>query len=483
MNYAANSHDAVCRRAFVNRFNPFAKDLKTLVAADLSVLRDVPEGWYIEYKREVPNANSIAKSVSAFANTYGGWLFYGIEENSKEEPVAGSFPGIIRAEVDGALQRIRQAVASQLNPTPHFDCRVVWGDAEQETLAPDRGVICINVPWSPTAPHVHKSGQIYRRVSDGSEPRPENDRHVLHQLFHRGDDIRESYKRWVSRDPEFSKGEEKRPYLRLLFTADLWDDRGSWLDADINEIRQIMGRETGALGAVPFDTVYPSAKGFIARQSRNNDPHNLALTWRLSRSLDSDIVVPLDLHEPDNARTLLPALDGYEHAKAFIQLLEERRYETIRVVDLTPLFTVILGLLNTHKALLERAGWGHGFYVKARLLNVWRTTPFMDVPLVMESFEKFGVPTCLDGSVTAPPGDDPESFFEVPRLDETESDDVRLAIQGLLVFAAIASAFGLPSGIESARSASDPLKQFLEAGNRAIAVSRKRLGARGQLGE
>src|SRR5580700_5309520 len=107
-------------------YSPFQKEIKDLGVEDLSVLRDIAEGWYVEYKREIPNAASIAKSVSAFANTYGGWLFYGVEQQSTGHPVAASFPGIARIEVDGALQRIRQAVADHMNPTTHFDIRIVW---------------------------------------------------------------------------------------------------------------------------------------------------------------------------------------------------------------------------------------------------------------------------------------------------------------------------------------------------------------------
>ncbi len=108
-------------------YSPFDKDLKDLEAESLSILRQVSEGWYIEYKREVPNATSIAKSISAFANTYGGWLFFGVVERSKEDTVAGEFPGIAGVQIDASLQRIRQAAASHVNPAPHFDCKVLWG--------------------------------------------------------------------------------------------------------------------------------------------------------------------------------------------------------------------------------------------------------------------------------------------------------------------------------------------------------------------
>jgi len=53
-------------------YTPFTKILRDVEAIDLVALRQAVEGWYVEYKREVPNATSIAKSLSSFANTYGG---------------------------------------------------------------------------------------------------------------------------------------------------------------------------------------------------------------------------------------------------------------------------------------------------------------------------------------------------------------------------------------------------------------------------
>ena len=99
-------------------YTPFEKELSQIEAADLAALRTVSEGWYIEYKGELSKAAAMAKSVSAFANTYGGWVFYGIEEKSKDEAVAGAFPGFPVAEADAALQRLRQAIATQVAPSP-----------------------------------------------------------------------------------------------------------------------------------------------------------------------------------------------------------------------------------------------------------------------------------------------------------------------------------------------------------------------------
>lgn len=86
-------------------YNPFDKSFDEIIPSDLAILFSVAEGWYVEYKQEVPNASAVAKSVTAFANTYGGWLFYGIAEKSKDDAVAGTFPGIACEDADGILQR------------------------------------------------------------------------------------------------------------------------------------------------------------------------------------------------------------------------------------------------------------------------------------------------------------------------------------------------------------------------------------------
>ena len=188
-------------------YSPFDKAINDLQPADLSRLKDVSEGWYVEYKSKLVNPSSLAKAVSAFANTYGGWLFLGVKEHSKGDSVAGEFPGIPEIEVDSALQSLRHSVAEKLNPTPFFETRVLRGPCAEIGLTEGVSVVAIEIPQSQTAPHVHKDGRIYRRVADGSEPKPETDRFILDQLWRRSEPIREGTRKWVKHDPEFSDAE------------------------------------------------------------------------------------------------------------------------------------------------------------------------------------------------------------------------------------------------------------------------------------
>ncbi len=68
----------------------FDKPLDELTEADIFSLveRSVPEGPHLDYKRELGAKDGkskdwnkeLAKDVAAFANAYGGYLVYGVDE-------------------------------------------------------------------------------------------------------------------------------------------------------------------------------------------------------------------------------------------------------------------------------------------------------------------------------------------------------------------------------------------------------------------
>lgn len=452
-------------------FTPFDTQLEAVTVQDLERLRGVAEGWYVEYKSQVSNAADVAKSISALANTYGGWIFYGVEEKSKAEPVAGSFPGIDDVNADAVFQRIRQAVAQNMNPAAHFDLKAVRGDGSSLPLG--RMVICIRVPQSPTAPHVHVSGRIYRRVADGSEPKPENDRHLLEQMFKRSDQYRKQFSNWVERDPEFSKGEEDLPYLRLLMDVDPWDIEKPWLETNAAELKKIFSQEDGLFVSLPFDTLYTSSRGFVARQVNSSDPHRLGLTWHFRGSLISEVIIPLNFYEEDDPRSLLGPLRGYECGKEFIKFLVEKNYSSPRIVDINILFWILIAVVGTQQRLLKAANWDKSYFVKARLLNVWRTVAFLDVDVVVDSFKDYGLPVCLDRVVTTPLGTEPDSFWKMDQLEDIEKDEIRLILQALAILRPIATAWGLP--FEFDHELDPPLfLRLYSASERAIKIQQRK---------
>ena len=465
----------------MQRYSPFDKAIHELQPPDLTILRNVHEGWYVEYKRQVVNASALAKSLSAFANTYGGWLFIGVQEQSKDNAVADEFPGIPEKDVDGILQSLRHSAADHLNPTPFFNTTVLRGPCSENGLAKGRAIIAVEIPQSHTAPHVHKDGRIYRRVADGSEPKPETDRFLLDQLWRRAEPLREMTRKWIERDPEFSQDEEKMPYVRVLLCVDPWRQHATWLDAQISEIRRILTTpEIAGIPSVPFDTVYTTAEGLIARQLKGNDPHNYGLTWKIQRDLSCEIVLPLPFYAPSILNELIIEFDGYINTLRFIDILKDYGYSRPRIADLNFLMNILTSVVATYRRLLKLADADGEFYFKARILNAWRMVPFVDIETVLNEIKAHGLPMVMDSAVTAPSGDVPDSFEFINERVFKESEKEELSVcmaQAGFMFIPIAQAFGVPLLIEGETKDDEKtllLELYSGVGKRALTVQQNR---------
>ena len=460
-------------------YSPFDKSIRDLKVSDLATLKTVHEGWYVEYKEELVKAPALAKAVSAFANTYGGWLFLGVKEKSRDNSVAGKFPGIPEAEVDGALQRLRQSAAMHLNPSPFFETKVMRGPCVEIGLAEGNSVIAIEIPQSHTAPHVHKDGRIYRRVADGSEPKPETDRFTLDQLWRRADSIREMTREWIKRDPEFSDEEDKLPYVRLLLCVDPWGQRDPWLHAPFSEIRNVLkSTDASSFSSIAFDTVHTTTEGVIARQVKGNNPRNYGLTWMMQRDMSCDIVLPVPFYTHNAPLPLTLNLDGYKYLSSFIEILKEQGHTEPRIADLNLMVHLLISVVSKYQRLLTLTDAHSDFYFKARVLNAWRILPFIDVESILDEFKTHGMPMIMNSMVTIPTGATPDSFalISIPPARGSESDEkVDTIVQAMVMFAQIATAFGIST---LADRGFEDTTDLYSAGMRALTVQRNRNSGR-----
>ena len=461
-----------------SQYSPFDKDIDNLKSKDLSVLESVSEGWYVEYKRELISTKAMAKALSAFANTYGGWLFVGIDEVKNGEPVAGDFVGIPQNSVDDLLQKLRQSASNLLNPTPYFRTKVISGPCPIINLGRDSSIVIVQVPCSLKTPYVHKDGRIYRRVADSSEPKPETDRFVLDQLWRRGSSVQKSVKIWVKRDPEFSDQEAKTPYLRCLLCVDPWQQKSPQINTSRSDIRNVFhSYETGTV-SIPFETIYSSSDGIIARQLENNDPETLGLTWKFRSDSSSDIVLPLTVYDGINPNRLVQEFDEYKHLERFTKLLQSQGsgYSSPRVVDLNLLLHALIAVASKYRRLLALVGDDLAFYCKVRLLNCWRIIPYIDVTQVLEQYEKHGMPMVRESELTAPKGHHPDSFAYIASPDFFVIPYTSV-VQGFMMFFQVAVALGLP--IPPNENSEDEgaylHEDYYDAGNRARHLNKIRV--------
>ena len=131
---------------------------------ELEQLASLGEGLTLEFKRRVPRPERIAKEAVALANTHGGRILLGVDDN-------GTLTGVDDAAEEEFM--LRQAIDQYSDPPVPYDTQRV-------VIAPRRDVIVVQVPESPAKPHVLQAptgtnGMAYVRVEDMSvEASPES---------------------------------------------------------------------------------------------------------------------------------------------------------------------------------------------------------------------------------------------------------------------------------------------------------------------
>jgi Schlafen, AlbA_2 len=128
----------------------------------------VPEGKDIEYKSILPGGTDADKKefladVSAFANTSGGDLVYGLEE---AQGIPQKISALAIADVDLELRRLDNLIRDGIKPRLRYAVKVV-------TVPGDRKLLLIRVERSLIGPHrvtFQGHDKFYGRTSAGKYP-------------------------------------------------------------------------------------------------------------------------------------------------------------------------------------------------------------------------------------------------------------------------------------------------------------------------
>jgi len=420
-------------------YNPFGKHLDELEAEDLETLRHVHEGWYVDYKEAPLAPRGNAKAISAMANTYGGWIFIGVAEVSKNENVAGAFVGIPEDKIDLCCQGIRQAVAEHLNPQPFFQLKALPAPEAKN----NEQIICLYVPPSPKAPIIHSDGRIYRRVNDSSEPVAENNREVVEHLFTRTKSFKEGYSKWFKHNPELSKAEKNTTYLRIIAVTDYWDEHRLWFDGDVEAFREtLQAKETSIFFSQPFDSVYSRMDGFIARATQPDNARQVTSTFILRRNLLGEFILPVPSYDVDQYYTF--ADDRPTLAEA-MEYLSRHGHRDSTILDLSAIFGPLDGFFTLMRRFQKNSGYTGKTHVKFKLGNAWRRVPVLDLTPQSHGWEDYGIPMILTDTVASMEGGDILSFNEMD-LNEKAGKDNESFLLALPLFSQMCFAMGLGSG-------------------------------------
>ena len=443
------------------RYTPFDVALHDVSESHLAELRDVAEGWYVEYKSEVPRPREIAKSLASFANRHGGWLFLGIQEDPVDN-TANSFPGIPDSEVAGALEQIRNAAKDLVQPTVAYLHHVIGGPCDDISLPLGRSVIVVRIPEGATTPYVHSDGRMYIRTGDSSSPVPANDRATIDELHRKAEANENLLNGFVYRSPEVSKGEDKTTFLHLALCSDPFKVLGHWFGGTFAEFSRAM-REP----LLPFDNIYTAQNGFVARQSNGNNRRNRLFTWEFSRTCDSFVTLPVQSFEVPSLVTIEKMQDlgvwtTFQHGEDFVSRLAFDDLGYSRVLHLAILAVAINGIVARHRSLAALAGIHGPFFLKARVENAWRVVPFLDTAEFMAHIGNFDIPVVQDSNLEVPWGGWPEGYITVSEgPDHLEMQPINIDQGAVAIWLAILEALGIP-GIFTANNG----REMAELSNR-----------------
>ena len=395
---------------------PFQAELETLKGPELAALRDVGEGWYVDYKEIVPPIKALAKHLSAFANQYGGWLFLGVKEKADKGMTAESFPGIPSSSIPSAQVALREAASAHVTPPPYFETKVIYGPINELGLPPDRAVLVVGIPEGTNPPYIHSSGRIYRRVADQSDPKPETDRHVLDLLWERGAKTRQRLKDFLTERPLLSRGESNGPvHAYLYFLADP-HFVGHYFPLAYNDFASVMESATlESLFGVPLPNCYTTSEGFVARQVDRGNPLMEGLTFRWWANGNVRVSIPVNTHDFVGSKADLDELQ-----LAFLNAVQNRGYKSGRIAEFSIFLAVVTAMTGKYLRLRRILGVTEPFFGKIRFYDTWRIIPFVNLGSYIKEISGRGFPVVQDRVLTCPPGLTSDTLV---KMNEAEYQD------------------------------------------------------------
>lgn len=138
------------------------------------------ETFFYEFKEDDVSNDHFINEVSAFANTYGGYIFLGIDNNKQ-----------IKGCCRWTEQRIHSVMHDCITPMPNFDVKKFkLGTCKIFVVRVDEGAL---------PPYITNKGKIFERVSSGSFVIKDSTK--LSQIYYKREEQLKNIERKISLDP------------------------------------------------------------------------------------------------------------------------------------------------------------------------------------------------------------------------------------------------------------------------------------------
>lgn len=116
----------------------------------LNAINEIEESFFFEFKEDGVKPSKLIEEISAFANTYGGYIFLGVAD---DKTIVGC--------KEWNEQRIFSVIHDSISPTPSFDVKKIQFDE-------DKVIYILRIDEGAEPPYITNKGMIYERISSSS---------------------------------------------------------------------------------------------------------------------------------------------------------------------------------------------------------------------------------------------------------------------------------------------------------------------------
>lgn len=112
---------------------------------------DLDESFFVEFKNDDVSTKGLAKEICAFSNTFGGYIFLGVED---DKTITGC--------AKWTEEKINNVFRDLISPNPSFDIKRLSKN--------EKKIYIIRIDEGVNPPYITNNGVIYERISSSSNP-------------------------------------------------------------------------------------------------------------------------------------------------------------------------------------------------------------------------------------------------------------------------------------------------------------------------
>ena len=114
-------------------------------------------------------------------------------------------------------------------------------------------------------------------------------------------------------------------------------------------------------------------------------------------------------------------------------------------LGLNLLLSLVGAIVSRHRRIVGQANVRGPFYIKARIENVWRAIPFVDIDEYMAHVKRFDFPVVQASDLMVPTGTSLETFVVSPELESVPAESEKITYVGPIeMWLEIMQALGIP---------------------------------------